>query len=551
MYIYQHLKDFGKDKENWLLSLLLAIAILLFFYNLWVPSIWNPNEAFYAEAARETLESKDFLTPHFNYEPRFQKPILLYWFVSATYLLFGINEFTTRLVSAILALATVFVTFLIGKLVWNRRAGLLSAVVLATSFEFNQAARYTSPEMTLLFFITLSLYAFLKGITESNKYWLYIGYICMGLATLTKGPVGFILPMLIITVFLILTKDWNVLSKIKLHYGIIIITLIAAPWFLYMIYTYGQQYISVIWGENVKRFMGEHSKSSTLFYYFLVLPWNFLPWFPFLIIAFASYTKDFIRKNLDKKAVFIAVWFLIVFCFFSLSKGKLPPYILPLFPAASILVGRYFDEQIEKRNQSEKLILFLSLLIVIVIIIAFVFLSSILELRPYILILGLVLLSLPTLVILKNMNPSVSFMSISSAMLVFYFLFLSFVLPTVEIKRPYRHISDIINKYDPQKKAELISYGYSPYSLSYYAHRRVHNLKNLKLVEIQKSSTPMILMLKESDYIQLDDRVKDSCKTIYQFQLYTKSESRFLKFILSLKSGRDFDTFLLLVCDSE
>lgn len=534
------------------LFLLLVASILLLFYNLWVPSIWNPNEAFYAEAAREMLETGDFITPHFNYEPRFQKPILLYWLVSVSYLLLGISEFATRLVSVLLASGTIFITFLTGKFVCDsKRAGLLAAVVLATSFEFNQAARYTSPEIALLFFITLSLYAFLKGITESKNYWLYISYISMAFATLTKGPVGVVLPGMIIVVFIFLTGKWNILSKIKLHYGIILIGLIAAPWFLYMIYTYGEQYTSVVWGENVKRFLGSYGKSSNIFYYFSVLPWNFLPWFPFLIIAFIRSVRDFIGKKLNSETIFIGVWFLVVFCFFSFSKGKLPPYMLPLFPAASILIGKYFHERIEKESNANISFLLLSLFIATLIITAIFYLSSILGLKSSSLVTVLILLLLPALVILRNRKPSGIFVSISSAMLVFLFFFLSCVLPHVEMKRPYRLISEKVSNYDPQKSAKFISFGYFPYNLPYYAKCRIYNFKDLNTEEIRRTNTPKILMLDESDYAKLDDNTKNSCKILSRFQLYTGSESRFLRFIKSFKNGKDFNTFLLLSCDSE
>ncbi len=550
MYASGNINNSGMEKKNLHLLLTVSAAILLMFYNLWVPSIWNPNEAFYAEAAREMLETGDFLVPHFNYEPRFQKPALLYWLVSASYLIFGITEFAARIVSAVLASGTVLVTFLTGRLVCkSTRGGLLSAVVLATSFEFNQAARYTSPEMTLLFFTAFALYAFLEGLTRSNRYWFYASYVCMGLAALTKGPVGFILPSLCIAVFFVVTGRWDALSKIKPHYGIAIIVFIAAPWFLYMIHTFGEQYTSVVFGENVKRFMGEYGKSGNIFYYFSVLPWNFLPWSPFLVIASISFVKDYIRKDLNEKDIYIGVWFLTVFGFFSLSAGKLPPYLLPLFPAASVMAGRYFDRKIENEESSGKVLMLLSLFVFLLIISAVVSLSLTLGLSSYSLIAGLSSFSLPAVFILKDRKPSGIFLSTGVAMLVFLFFFLTFILPHIEMKRPYRLIGERINNYDPQKKSEFVSLGYLPDNLPYYAKRQVRRLKNINEIESKNMAGPKIVMLRESDYLKMDSSMKISCGILDRFQLYTKSESRFLKFIQSVKSGKDFDNFILLKCD--
>lgn len=542
----------GMAKKNLYFLLTVSAAILLIFYNLWVPSIWNPNEAFYAEAAREMLETGDFLVPHFNYEPRFQKPVLLYWLVSASYLIFGTSEFAVRIVSAVLASGTILITFLTGRLICkSTRGGLLSAVVLATSFEFNQAARYTSPEMPLLFFIAFALYAFLEGLTRSNRFWFYVSYVCMGLAVLTKGPVGVILPLLCIAVYLVVIRRWDVLSKIRLHCGIPIIIFIAAPWFLFMIHTFGEQYTSVVFGENVKRFMGGYGKSSNIFYYFSVLPWNFFPWFPFLIFASISFVKDFIRKNLDEKDVFIGVWFLVVFGFFSLSAGKLPPYLLPLFPAASVLVGRFFDSKIENEESSGKVLMLLALFIFLLIISAVVFLSLMLGLSSYSLISGLLFFFLPAVFIFKYRKPSGIFLSTGAAMLVFLFFFLSFILPHIEMKRPYRLIGDKINNYDPQKKSGFFALGYLPDNFPYYAKRQVRRLNNIDAVEFKNMAGPKIVMLRESDYLKAGNGIKKSCGVLDRFQLYTKSESRFLKLLLSLKSGKDFENYILLTCGTE
>jgi 4-amino-4-deoxy-L-arabinose transferase-like glycosyltransferase len=529
-------------RETRLLYFLTGTAIFLYFYNLWLPAIWSPNEAFYAEAAREMLESGNFLTPHFNYEPRFQKPALLYWLIAGSYSLFGISEFSTRIIPALLAFGSVLLTFLTGKLLWNKRAGLLAAAVLATSFEFNQAARYTSPEIALLFFVTLSLFAFLKGLKSSPR-WFYLSYVAMALGVLTKGPAGAVLPMLVIGAYLLFTRKIKEVFKIKLHYGVIIILLIASPWFIYMVFTYGERYWSFLWGENFQRFVGKYGHSSSVFYYFSVIPWNFLPWSVFLIPALFLVIRDIFRRNLEENVLFIFLWFAAVFGFFSVSKGKLPPYMLPLFPALSLLIGKYFDSLMEK--PAGKLLQALSILISVITLAGFVFLSVLLGFKPLYLAMGLPLLFSPlTGLILYRKKSSGLFISVLSQMVLFYILFLTLVIPTVESVRSQKDLARVIKKYDPQKSSSLVSYGNFLNSIPFYAERKVEAVKNDD--GLQNIPGPKLLMIKESDYEKQDTAFKASSTVLYRYRQYTQSESKFLKFLRGIRTGKDFENYLLV-----
>jgi len=330
----------NKDQVDNVILLILSSFVLLYFYKLGVPSIWNPNEAFYAETPREMIERKDFLTPYFNYEYRFQKPVLMYWFVLPWYALLGYKEIAVRMVSAIAATWGVLVTYWLGKTIWNsKRSGLIAAIILASAFDYNSAARYASPEMLLTALITSSLVVFYKGYTDSTKYkslWYFLVYIICGFTTLTKGPIGIILPFLIITVFFLIKKDIQGLKKFISFKGLLIYLLISLPWYFFMIYRHGNEFYSVVFGENISRFLGKKGRPSSLFYYFTVLPWNFLPGSIFIIPAFI-WLKKVIKK--EDRILFPVVWFSVVFIFFSLSRSKLPPYIYSLFPALSIIIG--------------------------------------------------------------------------------------------------------------------------------------------------------------------------------------------------------------------
>lgn len=339
------------------IGLLLVLCFALFFVNLGQWDLWNPDEPRYAQVAREMVNGGDWILMHLNGEVYGDKPPLFFWLIALSSALWGgLTSFSVRFPSAFFGTMTVFLTYFIGKKLYSSRTGFLAGLILATSLEFAYLSTRANIDATLTFFTTASLFCFIKwyGFKEDEKegggrfnhlsiYGLYIG---LALATLSKGPVGFILPLLVGIVFLVIQKDWNSIRRMKLFQGMILFVLIVLAWYAPALLKGGKEYFDeTIMLHSIDRFAKGTSKIRPLYYYLYNFPADFLPWVFFLPAAIAyGFSRG--RAGVTREFLFLFVWFAVIFIFFSFSKGKRGLYLLPLFPAVSVMVGRWWDDYI-------------------------------------------------------------------------------------------------------------------------------------------------------------------------------------------------------------
>lgn len=518
-----------------IIFLILLSFIVLYFYNLGLPSIWNPNEAFYAETPREMIEKKDFLTPYFNYEYRFHKPILTYWLVLPWYYLFGLKEISARMVSAISATGGVFLTYWLGKTVWNNyRGGLFSAVLLAAAVDYNSLARYASTDMLLTVVTTCSLVLFYKGYISKKEHQqiLYLMvYASCGFATLTKGPVGVVMPFLIISAFLLIKKDFQGLKNFISLKGILIYAFIVLPWYLYMIYTYHNEFFSVVYKENVTRFTGKISGSASPFYYIPVILTNFFPVSIFTIPAFV-----WLLRNIKKyeHAIFPFVWFSVILIFFSIAKSKLPAYIMSSLPALSVVVGGWIHEVLDTEGKEKRIVLWLSSAILLFIISGIFWFKTFLPDMNLYLIGIIVFLFFLSLFNIKKKIYYLSFIVSLTGMALFNLIFLSDVLPQIEQYRHYKEIVHYVKLYEPDKRLPFYCYEGCQKNLSFYLERKIVNIKDKDtLTQVLENEKDIFLLLKKRTF---DETYKGSGKKIiWQGLFYDKSESVFFQFLMDIK----------------
>jgi 4-amino-4-deoxy-L-arabinose transferase-like glycosyltransferase len=527
-----------KDRFDIIIFFLLLSFLFLYFYRLGAPAVWNPNEAFYAETPREMLQRHDLLTPYFNYAFRFEKPVFMYWAVLPFYALMGVSEAAVRMASAVSAVLGVVVTFwFASKVLGSRKAGLISAAVLAAAFDYNSAARYASPEMVLTFLITASIVVFYRWYTAAPKrrgLWRLLFYFLCGLSTLTKGPIGIILPFLVIIVFLLARRDFANLRAFFSVTGFALYLAVALPWYAYMLHRYGSQFSSVVVGENLHRFLSNTSGESALFYYFTVLPWNFLPGSVFLIPAFLWIGK--LRKA-HKEILFPLIWFIVVFVFFSLSKSKLPTYIYPLFPAAATITGGWIAMATGGDRKAGSVFVWLSLLLLGVIA------AAVFWLKSYLPDMGILALSLPVLFFLlglwniRRKPAAVSLVLVLAGMSFFYFVFLSDVLPQIEKYRPYREIAARVAAADPGDSSPLYCYNVYQQNLTFYLKRKVSVIRGKEeLANLLNSQRDALLLIDKKTYEE--NFASSGKKVIWDGPFYDRSESQFLKFLLDIQRHR-------------
>jgi 4-amino-4-deoxy-L-arabinose transferase-like glycosyltransferase len=179
------------------------LCIVLFFFRLGSHALWDRDEGLQASTSKDMILNSNWITPTYNGENFYDKPALFNWFVAISFLIFGFTEFAARLPAAIFGWGGVIVTYYLGRKMFNAKTGFLSAVILATSAEYIVLSRVVVHDISLTFFTTLALAFFYIGYQNENKRRLkfLLGYAALGLAALAKGPVGLLLPVMVIGCF--------------------------------------------------------------------------------------------------------------------------------------------------------------------------------------------------------------------------------------------------------------------------------------------------------------------------------------------------------------
>jgi 4-amino-4-deoxy-L-arabinose transferase-like glycosyltransferase len=330
-----------RGREVLLLLVLVALCLTLFFFRLGARPLWDVDEGMHAATSKDMVLSGDWITPKMNGENFYDKPILYNWFAALSFLIFGFTEFAARFPAAILGLGGVIITYLLGRKMFNPMVGFLGGVILATNVEYVILSRVVIHDISLCFFMTLALFFFYLGFSSVRlrKTYFLLSYASLGFAVLAKGPVGLLLPILIIGVFILLQRRLSLLKEMEIGWGLLILLLIATPWYL-LISLKNRDYGGYFFiQQNLMRFLSPKAHHhQSFYYYFPVFFGGLFPWSCFLPLALIRALRWGFRER-DDGVVFAVIWFVVIFVFFSMASSKLSSYILPLFPAASLLVG--------------------------------------------------------------------------------------------------------------------------------------------------------------------------------------------------------------------
>ena len=187
--------------------LLLSVVAALTLPGLGAISLWDIDEGLNAEAAREMLESGDWVVPTFNFKPRTSKPALLYWLQALAYQQFGVNEFSARLPSALAAALAVLLTYELGRRMYSPGIGLLAGIIAISTIQVSALAHAATPDALLLAATMLTFWLFWTGAENGGGRWTWtIGFGC-GLAVLAKGPVGLVMPVAIISYYFLARRQ--------------------------------------------------------------------------------------------------------------------------------------------------------------------------------------------------------------------------------------------------------------------------------------------------------------------------------------------------------
>ncbi|WP_414619890.1 ArnT family glycosyltransferase [Calothrix sp. CCY 0018] len=366
-----------------MLSILWVILVagIAFFWRLGDFSLIDETEPLFAEASRQMYVTGDWITPYFNGETRFDKPALIYWCQAIAYSIFGVNEWAVRLPSAIAALGLIGLAFytlydhqaktddLQGVYHPSRRwltAGL-GAAVIALNPEMIAWGRVGVSDMLLTGCMASALLCFFQGYSQPvdstvKARWYFAFYVLIGLAILTKGPVGIVLPGFIIFLFLVyLGNFWQVVKEIHLLRGMLVISAVSVPWYVLVTLRNGWNFIDSFFGlHNVERFTDVvNGHSAPWYFYFVVVAVGFAPYAVYLPVAMAR-IKFWQRRawisteRSQQLGLFAFWWFVGVFSFFTIAVTKLPSYVLPLMPAAGILIALLWGDLIVDTSTQTK-----------------------------------------------------------------------------------------------------------------------------------------------------------------------------------------------------
>ncbi len=387
--------------SDWPFLLGLAlVGLVIFFYRLGVPQLMDPDEGRYAEIAREMLALKDWIVPHLNLLPYLEKPPLVYWLTALSFKVLGYTEAAARLPSAVSALAGLFLAYGLGRALWGPGPGVLSALGLATCAGYVVLGRILTLDMTFSLFLNLAIgLGFLAWSRERPRLWPW-AYLALALAVLTKGPVALVLAGLVWGLGVLFPGGEPVhplsnpspsrrrglkgeaslremepgemaslrpqaspppqpspikgegaegstyarlRSVIQHHpwqalvqpWSWLLLAALTLPWFVAVQWRYPEFFRFFILEQHFGRFLTPAIHPEPLYYYLPVLLGLLLPWT--WLLPWALATTGWRR---DPETRFLVIWAAVIVIFFSLSRGKLVPYILPALLPLALLLGR-------------------------------------------------------------------------------------------------------------------------------------------------------------------------------------------------------------------
>jgi len=363
--------------------ILFFIVFILLFLGTDSTPISDGDTFYYIAKAKKMLATGNF----FGTNNIMAKPILGLWIIAAVYKFCGISLFTTYLWNSLFALSAIVLIYKFGTEIKDRHYGFLSATVLLTSFAFFYQARSPMLDMMLLFFVTLTQYYLYKYIKTLRAEYFYKTAVAAGLTFLTKGLLGLLIPAATFFFYLIINKK----NPLKEHpeflkrclIALLIISAIISIWLVPQFAAHGKEFGTLMYRENIVRFFKpidasgsytetpEHAQRD-YYSYLIYLLFFFLPWSPFIIPAFIKMYKS---NYFGNKPFYLqmAIWSFFTFILFSFSGHyKIPRYILPLYPALALIVGRFLREILEtKLTENLRLIrrtfAFVSIVILLVI----------------------------------------------------------------------------------------------------------------------------------------------------------------------------------------
>jgi 4-amino-4-deoxy-L-arabinose transferase-like glycosyltransferase len=324
--------------------MLAAAALALYAYGVGAGTLWDQDEVRYAEIAREIHRSGALFDLTLDGSPWFVHPPLFFWLQAAAGAAVGFTEFTARIWSAASGALMAVAAFLLGRLLYDARTGLLAGVITATTLQVLGQARLGVFDPTLVACMLLALYMYLVGEATGSRRAHIVAWGWAGLATATKGPIGLALPAMVIAALWVLRRDWSAWRRTPLA-GPMLFAAVGLPWYVVQTARHGAAFLQTAVGYYlVTRFFGVvENQPGPWWYYGPILLVGTYPWTAFVPAALMLLWKR--RATLGSQVVLL--WCGITAVFYSLAGTKLPNYVLPIYPMLAVGVARLWAGVLE------------------------------------------------------------------------------------------------------------------------------------------------------------------------------------------------------------
>lgn len=511
------------NSRNTLLIVLLAAAILPYWIGIGDSTLWDANEAFYAETPRVMIETGDYISPSFNDKPRFNKPPLTYWIVAASYGVFGVSEWSERLPIVLAAMGLIAAAFVIGRSILGTNAGLWAAVVMATLPRFLMHSRRTSIDMFLSLFMGLTLMFFVLAELRParRKLWLCLMYASVGFGFMAKGPVAVVLPGAAFFIYLLIEKRLRDITKMMVPTGIAIFSAIVVPWYLLVYQKHGWDYIvSFILNENISRYTDEGWGPRRSFFYLQTMIGDLFPWSLILLVCFLLivFRKRFAFLN-DAAgdlattpfavARLLAIWIAVIVGFYSLSRNQQDQYMMPAYVAAASLVGvliaSFLSDQLKTLAEKASKYAFVFVGVVLIALgLGVAYLATAAKsfdlagVAPIGIVVAIGGAATAAFSFLKKRDYAAFLLPLSLAAIML--VFVTTTLPDFERYKPVKPLSEIIAA-NAGPDARVGYYRYTAPSMVFYLHRpALEYFHEEELINLFNQLDPAFMIMTENDY---------------------------------------------------
>ncbi|MEN9502495.1 MAG: hypothetical protein RI964_1780 [Pseudomonadota bacterium] len=332
--------------RQWLTSgdvFLLPLVALAFFWQLGTPALFDLDEGAFSAATWEMFQRGDFITTFLDGEPRFDKPILIYWLQALSVWSFGLHEWSLRLPSALAASAWVSATYYFAKPRLSPRSAMMAAVMVACSAMIVLIGRAAIADALLNLLLALTLFDIWRYWEQPRHHLLLRIFLWLGLGFLCKGPIAVAIPLVVSGCLYIAHGQWQAWWRTLLNpYGLLLFIAVAAPWYVLEYQAQGQAFIDgFFFKHNLKRFSDTmEGHGGSVWYYLMALPFIILP-FSGLLLSLFKQLPQLIQQPWQR---FLWCWFGFVLVFFSFSNTQLPHYLLYGITPLLLLLAQYTGE---------------------------------------------------------------------------------------------------------------------------------------------------------------------------------------------------------------